>query len=143
MKRGASLMFLITLLACSTEPQPLLFGKDGCYACKMTLMDKKFGAEVVTKKGKVFKFDDVNCMINYLNSGAVEERDIAHRLVIDFAHPEKLIPVEHAFFLRSDNIKTPMASQVAAFESKEDFDVIKRELNGIYMVWGELVTQFK
>jgi copper chaperone NosL len=109
----------------------------------MTLVDRKFGAEVVTKKGKVYKFDDVNCMVNYLNSGEVEDRDIAHRLVIDFATPEKLIPVEHAFFLKSDNIKSPMASQVAAFEKKEELDKLKKELTGVYLVWGELVTQFK
>jgi copper chaperone NosL len=133
----------VGLLSCSTEPQPLLYGKDGCHACKMTLVDKKFGSEVVTTKGKVYKFDDVNCMINFLNSGYIEERDIAHRLVIDLANPEKLIPVEHAFFLKSDNIKSPMASQVAAFQNKEDLDLAKKDLNGIYLVWGELITEFK
>lgn len=137
------LLSVAGLLSCSTDPQPLLYGKDACHTCKMTLVDKKFGAEVVTQKGKVYKFDDVNCMINFLNSGYVDDRDIAHRLVINFNSPEKLIPIEHAFFLKSENIKSPMASQVAAFESKEDMDALKKELAGIYLVWGELVTQFK
>ena len=39
--------------------------KTPAYTCKMTLVDKKFGAEVVTKKGKVYKFDDLNCMIKF------------------------------------------------------------------------------
>jgi copper chaperone NosL len=136
-------ILVMMMLACSTEPQPLVYGKDGCHACKMTLMDKKFGAEVVTTKGKVYKFDDVNCMLNFLHSGELGERDIAHRLVIDFANPEKLIDTSHAFFLKSNTIKSPMASQVAAFEREEDMKRVKEELGGIYLVWGELVTQFK
>ena len=104
--RNIVIIFLCMLgmLSCSTEPQPLLYGKDGCHTCKMTLMDKKFGSEVVTTKGKVYKFDDVNCMIGFLNSGYIEENNIAHRLVVDFANPEKLIPGEQAFFLKSVNI---------------------------------------
>jgi copper chaperone NosL len=136
-----TLIFMI--LACSTEPQPIAFGKDGCYACKMTLMDRKFGAEIVTTKGKVYIFDDVNCMLNFLHTGELNDRDIAHRLVIDFANPEKLIDTSHAFFLKSNNIKSPMASQVAAFEKEEDMMRVKEELGGIYLVWGELVKQFK
>ena len=143
MKKVFLFVGMLSMWSCSTDPQPLLYGQDACHACKMTLVDKKFGAEVVTKKGKVFKFDDVNCMVNFLNAGNVGEEDIAHRLVIDFASPEKLIPVEEAFFLKSDNIKSPMASQVAAFEKKDDLEVLKKELTGIYLVWGELVTQFK
>jgi len=143
--RGIAIFLLcvIGLFSCSTDPQPLVYGKDACYSCKMTLADKKFGAEVVTRKGKVYKFDDVNCMINFLNSGYVEEYDIAYRLVVDFANPEKLIDANQAFFLKSDEIKSPMASQVAAFERKEDLDVFKKKLNGIFLVWGELMTQFK
>jgi copper chaperone NosL len=38
----------VSLAACTVEPEPLRFGKDGCHACKMTLMDSKFGAEIVT-----------------------------------------------------------------------------------------------
>jgi hypothetical protein len=36
-----------------------------------------------------------------------------------------------------------MASQVAAFKSEEELKKYKNELVGIYLVWGELMTQFK
>ena len=143
MKLILASMLLFLMLACSTEPQPLVYGKDGCYACKMTLVDRKYGAEIVTTKGKVYKFDDVNCMVNYLHTGEIADRDVAHRLVIDFANPEKLIDTNHAFFLKSENLKSPMASQVAAFSTEQDLKKAKAELKGIYLVWGELVTQFK
>src|SRR5688572_4321047 len=100
MRTTLYIVMILGLLSCSTEPQPFVYGKDACHSCKMTVVDKKFGAEIVTTKGKVYKFDDVNCLINFLNSEDIEEREIAHRLVIDFATPEKLIPAEHAFFLK-------------------------------------------
>jgi copper chaperone NosL len=137
------IVMIIGLLSCSTEPQPIVYGKDGCYNCKMTLMDKKFGAELVTKKGKVYKFDDVNCMIGFLQSRYVQEDEVKYKLVVDFANPEKLIDVNSAFFLKSEELKSPMNSEVAAFEKKEELELLKKELKGIYLVWGELVTQFK
>lgn len=137
------ILVTITLAACSTEPQPLTYGKDACHHCKMILMDKKFGAEVVTVKGKVYKFDDVNCMIHYLNSGLIEEREVKYKLVIDFTQAGKLVDAGNSFYVKSQEIKSPMASQVAAFEIYDQMKKYKIELSGIYLTWGELVTQFK
>ena len=143
MRFWIAFLIAFSLWSCSIEPQPLLYGKDFCHTCKMTLMDKKFGAEVVTSKGKVYKFDDMNCMINFLNSGYIEEQDIAFRLVIDFANPEKLIDAKDAHYVKSDKIRSPMASEIAAFSKKEDLDASNKEWNGILLSWGELVTEFK
>ena len=140
---SSCLVLWMALQACSVGPEPLRYGEDACHTCRMTLMDKKFGAEVVSVKGKVFKFDDMNCMVNFLNSGTLAERDVAYRLVVDYTVPEKLISAENAFFLKSEEIRSPMASKVAAFEQKTDMDRYKRAWEGIYLTWGELVTEFK
>lgn len=136
-------LLLISFVSCSVEPEPLKYGQDACHTCKMILMDKKFGAELVSKKGKVFKFDDINCMLTHYHSGEVAPEQFSHKLVVDFSQPEKLIPATDAFYLKSSEIKSPMASQVAAFESKGSMEDIQKEVKGIYLVWGELVTQFK
>jgi copper chaperone NosL len=143
MKMISLILIAILFLSCSNDPQPLQYGKDACYTCKMTLMDKKFGAEIVTQKGKVYKFDDLNCMVNFYNSGYEPEENIAHLLVVDFAQPEKLIDTKHTFFVKSDKLRTPMASQVAAFEREQDYKKFKKDWNGILLGWGEVVTQFK
>ncbi|MCS6975325.1 MAG: nitrous oxide reductase accessory protein NosL [Cyclobacteriaceae bacterium] len=114
-----------------------------CHTCKMTIMDRKFGGEVVTEKGKIYKFDDLNCMINFLNSGYLEEREVAFRLVIDYAQPAKLIDATQAFYLKSNEIRTPMASRLAAFESDKVMEEYKKQWNAIYLTWGEAQTQFK
>ena len=137
------LLSAILILSCAAEPEPIAYGTDACHHCKMTLVDKKFGAELVTAKGKVYKFDDVNCMITFYQSGEVSTEDFAYKLVVDYSQPGKLIDANNAFYLKSDTIQTPMASHVAAFEKEDAMKATRNQLKGIYMVWGELVTQFK
>ncbi len=135
--------FLVVLTSCTVEPEPIAYGEDACHHCKMTLMDTKFGAELVTQKGKVYKFDDVNCMLNFYHSGAVPADQFAYKLVVDFSRPSTLIESADAFYLKSPEIKSPMASHVAAFRTQDSLKQAQSELGGIYMVWGELVSQFK
>jgi len=139
------LIFLvaISLLSCNVNPEPLTMGKDACYTCKMTLMDNKFGAELVTKKGKIYKFDDLNCMINFSKSGYEPEENIEHRLVVDFAQTDKLLDATKLFYCKSDKINSPMGSHVAAFEKKEDLEKSNSEWQGTTLTWKELITQFK
>jgi copper chaperone NosL len=134
---------MVVLAACSANPEPIQFGTDNCHLCKMTIMDRKFGGEVVTKKGMIYKFDDANCMVNFLNSGTLDEREVKHKLVIDFSQPEKLIEAGEAFYVKSPEIKSPMASQVAGFEEYDTMKEYNKNWNGIYLTWGELITQYK
>ena len=143
MKLLSILVLSSMLLACRVEPQPITYGKDICHTCKMTMVDNKFGAELVTAKGKVYKFDDSNCMINFLNSGYLEGQEIAFKLMIDYTQPGKLIPVEHGFFLKSEAIRSPMNSGVAAFENEASMNTYKKQWKAIYLGWGELQTEFK
>ena len=136
-----SLVFVA--VSCSTEPEPLVFGKDVCSFCKMTLMDNKFGAELVTKKGKVYKFDDIICFLNFYHSDIESQDEYEHRLVVDYAHPGNLFDARDGFYVKSGAIKSPMAGQVAAFKDKKDMDSYNKEWRGIYMSWGEVLTQFK
>ncbi len=53
--------------SCNTGPEPFKFGKDNCHFCKMTISDARFGAEIVTTKGKIYKFDDVKCMQGFID----------------------------------------------------------------------------
>jgi copper chaperone NosL len=110
----------------------------------MTLTDKKYGAEIVTQKNKVYKFDDVNCMIHFLETGEVNHRDVAFQLVTDYSNPDRgLINAADAFYLLSDQLRSPMASEVAAFEKQDSMSAMRKKLGGIYLAWGELKTQFK
>jgi copper chaperone NosL len=62
-KLSASVALIAFLLiGCNPKAEKINLGKDQCAECKMTIVDPKFGAEIVTKKGKVYKFDDTHCI---------------------------------------------------------------------------------
>ncbi len=140
---GLAFIICLMMTSCSVEPEPLQYGKDACHACKMTLMDNKFGAEVVSRKGKIFKFDDANCLVNFLNSGHVAQQDIEYCLITDFSSPGSLIDAKTAFYVKSEAIKSPMASNIAAFQNRANLKGQNDARNGIELTWGELVTEYK
>lgn len=146
MKRIVTVSALIVLLflnSCSTDPEALNYGVDLCHACKMTLVDNKFGAELVTKKGKIYKFDDMRCFLDYYNSGFEPTDSYKHVLVADYANPGQLIDGTNAFYVSSPEIRSPMDGQIAASVSKVNLDGFNKEWKGIYLTWGEVTTQFK
>lgn len=143
MKISVLLLSTGLLVSCSVNPEPLRYGQDACYTCKMTLMDKKFGAEIVTHKGKIYKFDDMNCMVNFHNSGIEPEDNMANRLVIDFGNPGILINAQEALFIKSNQINSPMGGQLAAFSSPDQLNQYNKQWNGILLSWGEVVTVYK
>ncbi|MBS9524479.1 nitrous oxide reductase accessory protein NosL [Litoribacter alkaliphilus] len=107
------------LLACQADPEAIYFGKDACHHCKMTIMDPKFGSEIVTDKGRVYKFDDINCVHSFMAESQLEPDDIRHLLVIDFSQPQELINAYNATYVLSEDLKPPMASNFAAFSTQE------------------------
>lgn len=138
------ILLLLILAACTVNPEPIKFGKDACHACKMTLMDPKFGAELVSKKGRIYIFDDMNCLVQHIKSNNISEEDIAHLLVIDFANPENLTDAYQAFYLKSDAIKSPMASKIAAFSSATGRNMYAAEwVDATALSWHDIENLFE
>lgn len=139
----AVVIMSVAQLSCSVEPEPIHYGKDTCHHCKMTLMDNKFGAEIVSTKGKIFKFDDTNCLINFVNSGTLSNTDIAHCLITDFSSPGMFIDAKTALYIKSSKVKSPMASNVAAFSSSTMLNSHNSSWNGQQLSWNDLIAEFK
>jgi copper chaperone NosL len=108
------LLIPILLLArCGVNPEPIAFGNDYCSSCKMSIVDPKFGGELVTSKGKVFKFDAMECMVHYMHEQ--EETDYAHVLGIAYDVPGELHPVDNLQFVISEEYNSPMGASLAGF----------------------------
>ena len=133
-----SLIVLAGLYSCQAQPEPIQYGSDLCHNCKMTLMDEKFGCELITKKGKVFKFDDVVCLLRYLRAGTIAKKDISQLVVVNYVKKGELLPVEQAFFLVSDHIQSPMGSNTAAFATREAALRNNTGGSGVIKSWNEL-----
>src|SRR5215467_372189 len=100
-------LLLFFISSCSNKPQPFNYGKDVCDNCKMTIVDPKFGGEIITKKGKVYRFDDAACMIHFLGSGTIKEDEISQKLFINFQKQNDFIDVNNAVFIISPELKSP------------------------------------
>jgi copper chaperone NosL len=107
----------------------------------MTIVDKQHAAQIVTKKGKAFKFDAVECMMNHLKD--VDAATIELFLVNDYQVPGKLIDAKTATFLITKEIPSPMGEYLSAFKSRVKAENIEEENNGKLYSWNELLTKFK
>ena len=132
-----------TFIACKSDPEPINFGTDECSHCKMTIVDKKFGAEIVSRKGKIFKFDATECMINFVNKGRLNENEVEQYLVIDITHPEKLIDAVNAVYLISENLPSPMGANLSAYPDKSSAEDAKNNKGGNNYNWNELKIKLK
>lgn len=132
---------VMMMQGCSNDPQPIAFGKDACHFCKMIISERSFGAELVTAKGKVYKFDDTHCIISFLKSGTLKETDNAVVYLVDYAQKEKLIPAASAFLLQGDAIRGPMAGNVAAFETISSMQEFQKTWNVHQVKWNDIISK--
>ncbi|MDZ4795959.1 MAG: nitrous oxide reductase accessory protein NosL [Bacteroidota bacterium] len=114
--RVAALTSFLFLASCNPKPEKIVFGKDNCVECKMTILDTKFGAEILTKKGKVYKFDDTHCVAAFLERRGVELSSISKTLFVNYNEPHEFIEVKSAEFVVSSQLKSPMGG-AAAFKN--------------------------
>jgi len=128
----------LSLSGCSTAPQPIRIGQDNCDFCKMTISDQRFGAEIVTKKSKIYKFDDEHCLVAFLHSNKVDAPNIAGIYFTNFNSPHDLIKAEQAHFLQSPALKSPMNGNIAAFSNDDSLVKVFQQLNGNKITWEEL-----
>lgn len=103
---------VVLLAGCGVKPEPIVFGEDHCTYCRMSIADPKFGAELVTDKGRVYKFDALECMVPYLQENS--DTQYAHILAIAFDEPGELKPVQNLKFAISEEFNSPMGGNVAA-----------------------------
>jgi len=138
-----SLFVTLTLSGCSAKTEPFNYGKDNCHFCKMGIVDPKFGGEVVTKKAKVYKFDDLVCMVRFLQSGTLQEKEIAKKVIIDFEKENNFLDVSKAFFWASPELRSPMGSNAAAFASQQAAEKAKAGKEGQLLSWDEINKKIK
>jgi hypothetical protein len=85
----------------------------------MTMMDKRYGAEIINRHGKAFLFDDIICVSGYLDAGNIMAENIRCIYFIDF-NTSALIPADNTIIIKSEIFRSPMSSHLASFWSTTD-----------------------
>lgn len=125
------------LASCDKSPQAINYGEDECHFCRMGIVDATHAAQVVTEKGRNYKFDATECMIDFLRT-EMEEEKMLHVLSANLKEPGTLISVYDATFIISENIPSPMGAFLSALSSKEEAKSLQEESGGKLYTWDEV-----
>jgi len=142
MKSTLSIFFLVLLFTgCEVKPQKINYGSDNCQYCDMTIVDRQHASQIVTEKGRSYKFDAIECMINY----HIEHTDqtVAMYLVNDFKNPGELIDAKTATYLISPEISSPMGANLSAFHPEQVAQKSQTEYRGKLYEWEALKQYLK
>lgn len=142
--KKTNLVMLLPLLffsSCSHEPEPIKPGVDNCYFCKMTVSDIRFGAEVVTTKGKIYKFDDTHCLLAFIRSNMIGKEQLTGVYFSNYSGDHQLIHADAAMLLQSAELRSPMGGNIAAFDNKDSLEALMKVIAGKQLSWSQLNKQ--
>ncbi|MDX2120056.1 MAG: nitrous oxide reductase accessory protein NosL [Gemmatimonadota bacterium] len=132
---SAGLAVLLTAGCGPAGPRSLALGVESCAHCHMTIMEERFSAQAITETGKVFAFDDVGCLASWL---AGSPPPVASLWVWSTVPGEGWLQAEQAAYVRSDSLRTPMRSGLAAVMPGTSADSLAAALGGGLVGWNEV-----
>lgn len=134
-------MSLFVLLSCGDGgPIAINYGQDNCSYCKMTIVDKSYAAELISEKGKAFKFDSIECLAAFEIAGIVNFGTSQSRWVSDCSKPGELIEFDSATFIHSLAIKSPMGMGLIAVATEKLGERIIDIRESRVVDWNEIKT---
>ena len=139
------MLFVITIsvllvpAACQrTKIEPVaLAPEDMCSYCRMAISERQYAAEVIDSDGQAFKFDDIGCMVNFVESKK-NKAQIAAYFVMDFDKRD-WIKGEDAFYVRTSEVTTPMNGGIIAFRTQSQAQQAVDKYQGKLLRWKDLV----
>lgn len=128
----AALVVALLLSGCSApKPAKVVIGQDSCAMCNMVISDARFATQVVTKTGKAYKFDSIECMVAFLVDGTVPKDQIHSAWVSDYLNPGTWLKAEDARYLQSVKVRSPMGLNLSAFKTLGELENVRAEANGV------------
>lgn len=133
-----SLLFgSIFLASCGNNgPEPINYNQDACEFCKMSISESRFAAELITVKGRVYKFDDLQCLLQYGASN--KEVTVKNYYVGNFLEEKQLIDVTTALFVKHETLRSPMGGNTAAFATQKAAADYASKNQAEIIAWKEL-----
>lgn len=104
----------------------------------MTIVDPQFAAELVTDKGKVYKFDAIECMVQYRHSQAGVTFSLA--LVSDYLNAGILQEATACTYLVSPARPSPMGANLSAYSGQGS--AYASQQGDQWYSWEELLAHF-
>lgn len=129
---------LLLITGCASDPVPIRYGSDVCDLCRMQIEDRGYGAELISPKGKVYRFDSGECLLRFLDKQLFKADKARHILVTDRSAPGNLIDARTASYLISPRLMSPMGEGLSAFASPDSLRAYQARYGGEMLEWEEL-----
>lgn len=138
MKFFSVIIFLLLAISCDKkDSEPIKLNVDSCNFCKMKIADGKFGAELITEKGRVYKFDDLHCMVSFSKSD--DKINAKYYYVNDFNQSNVLISAESTFYAQGGKIRSPMMGNFIATKTNSEVEKLAAEYDAKIISWSEIM----
>ena len=134
-------MFL--LVSCNVSERPISYASDECDYCKMTIMDHRYGSELVTDKGKVYTFDAAECLIDFLYYHEDVKVTAELLLITPYTQPDHLFDATRATYLVSKGMPSPMGAYLTAFSDADTAKMFLLKKGGNLYNWETLYKDFR
>ena len=132
----------LAMTACAAPgPGVIHYDADACDHCRMTIAEPKFAAQLVTRTGQIYRFDDPGCLASFVAAGRVATREVHGIWVNDYAHPEARVPGADALFVISERVRAPMNGGAAAFGSRDAAAAFQASMGGRLAHWADLLER--
>jgi copper chaperone NosL len=125
------------MVGCGGHPKPAeLDPGDICAKCKMAISERRYAAEFADREGAIVKFDDIRCMIRFVQEHNLRDKAAAY-FVMDY---EKRIwlSAEKAYYVKSKELPSPMVSGLAAFQERAKAEELSSKLHGEMLTFQDL-----
>jgi len=137
--KRASVAMAVAVAACAPPgPQAIADNGKSCDYCRMTISDERFGGQLITRKGKVYAFDAIECLVSYYLQNAAAG-DGSSLWVADFATPGHWIDARSALFVRNDAHQSPMGLNLVAFSADAD-KAAADQVQGTTLRWQDVLA---
>lgn len=113
----AGLFMLVSFASCSQSAEPIKTGTDNCNYCQMTIMKNTNGGEIISNKGKVFKFDDIGCLRDFIADKKITPAEISKIYFNEFETGE-LMESALLVLINNNTFKTPMNWNIIAVKKE-------------------------
>ena len=138
MKKIILLFLVLGITACKRQFEPINYGYEACTYCKMTIMDKRFAAEILTSKGRAIKFDDLGCLLQYIKDEHFTD-DNARIFVADYNNPDgRVLDARKAIYIQSAQLKSPMGGNYASSATTASANRLNVKFNSPLLNWDKL-----
>lgn len=132
------IIFIFGLSACTgKKSEPIKLNKDQCEYCKMGISDIRFACELVTSKGRVYKFDDAACLSGYKNENKDKALN-ADFYFSDYIYPNTLQLAEKMSFVSGSSLLSPMSGNIAAFSNPDSAKAYQDKFQLAVLNWDSL-----